>query len=126
MLFHRDLEADLCVHAAAAIICGCRPTLRFALLFDDGALRRDRRCPTRRDDPLHFRDRKRYAERLKEAQATSSGRDAALVGATARSAASPAVVAAFDFAFMGGSMGVAVGEAFVAAARPRGRSARRR
>ena len=67
-------------------------------------------------DPLRFRDRKRYAERLKEAQPSSDGSDALIV-AHGTIGGLPAVVAAFDFAFMGGSMGVAVGEALLAAAR---------
>ena len=67
-------------------------------------------------DPLKFRDRKRYTERLKEAQAKSGGRDAVVV-AHGAIGGNEAVLAVFDFAFLGGSMGVAVGEALVAAAR---------
>ena len=72
-------------------------------------------------DPLRFRDRKRYTDRLREDQAALGGGPAAandaLAVAEGRIGGIAAVVAAFDFAFMGGSMGVAVGEAFVAAAR---------
>jgi len=67
-------------------------------------------------DPLRFRDRKRYTDRLKEAQAKSGGGDA-LVVAHGKIGGTGAVVAVFDFSFMGGSMGVAVGEGLLAAAR---------
>jgi acetyl-CoA carboxylase carboxyl transferase subunit beta len=73
-------------------------------------------------DPLKFRDRKRYVDRLKESQAASAqagngqGSDALLV-AHGTVGGIPTVIAAFDFAFMGGSMGVAVGEGLVAAAK---------
>jgi acetyl-CoA carboxylase carboxyl transferase subunit beta len=88
---------------------------RLAMMFDDGRYTTIE-LPKTVTDPLKFRDRKRYAERLKEAQARVGGRDALIVAHGAVGGA-PAVVAAFDFEFMGGSMGVAVGEALLAAAR---------
>ncbi|MEW6253912.1 MAG: acetyl-CoA carboxylase, carboxyltransferase subunit beta [Planctomycetota bacterium] len=63
-------------------------------------------------DPLKFKDSKRYPDRLKEAQASTSETDALVViGGSVK--AVPVVAAAFEFKFMGGSMGSVVGERFV-------------
>jgi len=63
-------------------------------------------------DPLKFKDSKKYSERLKDAQAATSETDA-LVVVSGSVKAVPVVVAAFEFKFMGGSMGSVVGERFV-------------
>ena len=120
MLFHRELTENLevCRNCGHHFRIGSQT--RFRLLFDGGAFE-PVETPKVAPDPLRFRDRKRYAERLREAQtALGSGPGAnhdALAIAEGRIGGVPAVVAAFDFAFMGGSMGVAVGEAFIAAAK---------
>ncbi len=114
MIFHRDLEAHLhvCQH------CGFHMRLtvdrRLAMLFDDGAytVLEPPRPPV---DPLRFRDTRRYTDRLREAQQRTSRHDAVVV-ADGRMGGLPVVVAAFDFSFMGGSMGTAAGAALVAAA----------
>ncbi len=63
-------------------------------------------------DPLKFKDSKKYPDRLKEAQASTSETDALVViGGSVK--AVPVVAAAFEFKFMGGSMGSVVGERFV-------------
>jgi acetyl-CoA carboxylase carboxyl transferase subunit beta len=63
-------------------------------------------------DPLKFKDGKKYPDRLKEAQANTSETDALVViGGSVK--AVPVVAAAFEFKFMGGSMGSVVGERFV-------------
>ena len=63
-------------------------------------------------DPLKFKDSKKYPERLKEAQAATGEGDALVVmGGSVKSV--PVVAAAFEFKFMGGSMGAVVGERFV-------------
>ena len=63
-------------------------------------------------DPLKFKDTKKYPERLKDAQSGTSETDAlVVVGGSIK--AVPVVVAAFEFKFMGGSMGSVVGERFV-------------
>jgi acetyl-CoA carboxylase carboxyl transferase subunit beta len=67
-------------------------------------------------DPLRFRDQRRYADRLRESQTKTSMDDAVAV-AHGTINGSRAVVAAFEFAFMGGSMGAGVGEAIVTAAK---------
>jgi acetyl-CoA carboxylase carboxyl transferase subunit beta len=115
LLFHRDLEANLFVCAS----CGCHlrlaPEKRLAMLFDGGQYQTIE-LPKTVIDPLRFRDRKRYADRLKEAQGEGDGRDALLV-AHGTIGGAPAVAAVFDFGFMGGSMGIAVGEGLLTAAR---------
>jgi len=114
MIFHRELEKNLrvCQH------CGHHLRLsaaeRFAMLFDERAYQTvEVKAPVR--DPLKFRDQKKYADRLENAQA-KTGRDDAVVVAHGRIGGEAAVVAALDFAFMGGSMGIAVGEGLLAAA----------
>jgi acetyl-CoA carboxylase carboxyl transferase subunit beta len=67
-------------------------------------------------DPLKFRDRKRYAERLKEAQSRTGNPDA-IEAAHGQIEGLPAVVAVMNFDFMAGSMGCALGEGMLAAAR---------
>lgn len=88
---------------------------RLNLLFDDGVYEKATLGrPT--VDPLKFRDIRRYTERLKESQTRTGESDAILV-ASGVIAGVPAVVAVFDFAFMGGSMGMAVGDGLLTAAR---------
>ncbi|TCD05404.1 acetyl-CoA carboxylase carboxyltransferase subunit beta [Erythrobacteraceae bacterium CFH 75059] len=71
--------------------------------------------PAVREDPLKFRDQKRYTERLKQARAKSAHADAFVVAVGAIEGR-PATVGVQDFGFMGGSMGLAVGAAFCAGA----------
>jgi acetyl-CoA carboxylase carboxyl transferase subunit beta len=66
-------------------------------------------------DPLKFRDEKRYTERLKDSRAKTGQQDAFVVGAGAIGGF-PAIVAVQNFAFMGGSLGMAAGEALLTAA----------
>lgn len=115
MLFHRDLEATLFVCGNCSHHLRLDPERRLAMLFDDGRYTRIE-LPKTIVDPLKFRDRKRYTERLREAQAKSGARDA-LVVAHGTIAGNPTVAAVFDFEFMGGSMGIAVGEGLLAGAR---------
>src|SRR3546814_18211455 len=88
---------------------------RLELLFDDGKFKAIER-PEVPLDPLKFRDRKRYSDRLREAQA-KNGPDEAIVVAHGTMGGKPTVIAVFNFAFMGGSMGIAVGEGLRAPAR---------
>jgi acetyl-CoA carboxylase carboxyl transferase subunit beta len=113
MIFHRELDANLrvCTHCGNHLRLDAKR--RLALLLDDGFQRVElARAPV---DPLKFRDRKRYAERLKEAQAKSPDADALLV-ADGAIAGLPVVLAVFEFGFMGGSMGIAVGDGLIRAA----------
>jgi acetyl-CoA carboxylase carboxyl transferase subunit beta len=116
MLFHRELSANLDVCRNCGHHFRIGSAARFALMFDDGVSEHIE-LPRVPADPLRFRDRKRYTDRLKEAQATHGATSDAIAIAKGRIGGQPAVVAAFEFAFMGGSMGVAVGEGLVAAAR---------
>src|SRR3546814_1029307 len=85
---------------------------RFAQLFD-GGLHESLPAPAAPEDPLKFRDTKKYVDRIKAARASTGDRDAWQNG-FGRIDGRPVVIGVQDFAFMGGSMGVAVGEAFVA------------
>ena len=115
MIFHRDLEKNLhvCQHCNHHLRVSAEKRLQ--ILFAGGDYTRVK-LPDIPDDPLKFRDRKRYTERLKESRAQTKERDAVVV-ATGRIGEFPVVVALFNFDFMGGSMGVAAGEGIVAAAR---------
>jgi acetyl-CoA carboxylase carboxyl transferase subunit beta len=116
MLFYRELEANLhvCRNCGHHFRIGAERRLK--MLFDDGAFTRIE-LPRAAVDPLRFRDRKRYTDRLKEGQAALGPHSDAVVVAHGRIGGVPAVVAGFEFAFMGGSMGVAAGEAILAAAK---------
>jgi acetyl-CoA carboxylase carboxyl transferase subunit beta len=115
MIFHSELEASkkVCPH------CGhhMRATAveRLSWTFDEGAYTRID-LPKVVADPLKFRDQKRYADRLKDARDKTRQDDALLV-AHGTIGGNKAVVAAMSFEFMGGSMGGAVGEGLVAAAK---------
>jgi acetyl-CoA carboxylase carboxyl transferase subunit beta len=115
MIFHRELAANLhvCTHCGHHMRIG--PKERLGILFDDASYETVE-LPGVATDPLRFRDRKRYSERLREAR-SATGRKDALVVAHGALGGREVVAAAFDFAFLGGSMGVAVGEGLVAAAR---------
>jgi acetyl-CoA carboxylase carboxyl transferase subunit beta len=91
------------------------PTKRFEQLFD-AAQYEVLPVPVVREDPLRFKDSKRYTERLKTARAINGERDA-LINARGKLEGHNVVVGVQDFAFMGGSMGIAVGAAFVAGVR---------
>ncbi|MBN8927188.1 MAG: acetyl-CoA carboxylase subunit beta [Rhodospirillales bacterium 69-11] len=115
MIFHRDLLANLkvCTH------CGhhMRATVaeRLAWTFDETGFTRIE-LPKVAADPLRFRDSKRYSDRLKEAREKAHAEDAIAV-AHGMVDGAKTVVAVMDFDFIGGSMGAAVGEGLVAAAR---------
>jgi acetyl-CoA carboxylase carboxyl transferase subunit beta len=114
MIFHRELEANqrVCTHCGHHLRIGVKR--RLELLFDDGNYERAE-LPKVEADPLKFRDRKRYSDRVKEAQSKTGETDAIIVGA-GTVLGMPVVVAAFNFEFMGGSMGMGVGEGLVKAA----------
>src|SRR3954466_5209345 len=116
MLFHRELATnfEVCEHCGHHFRIGS--PARFNMLFDGGSFLKIE-LPRVTPDPLRFRDRKRYTERLREGQAALGAGHDALAVAEGRIGGLGAIVAAFDFGFMGGSMGMAAGEALVAAAR---------
>ena len=115
MIFHRDLEKNrrVCNH------CGHHMRLdalqRLEVLFDDGKYEREI-LPKPPVDPLKFKDTRRYTDRIKDAH-TKSGEDEAIIVATGKIGGVTTVAAVLNFSYMGGSMGIGVGEGFVAAAR---------
>jgi acetyl-CoA carboxylase carboxyl transferase subunit beta len=112
MVFVKEWEDNLFVCPRCDHHDRIRAHQRFAILFDDGK-HDELPAPEAREDPLKFRDTKKYVDRLKAARAATDERDA-LINARGRIEGRTAVVGVQDFAFMGGSMGVAVGSAFVA------------
>ena len=115
MLFHRDLQQNLNVCPQCSFHMKIPPLERLRIMFDGGHYQLIE-LPKAAIDPLKFRDQKRYADRLKDAQASTGNQDAILV-AHGQIGGLAAVVAVMDYRFIGGSMGVAVGEGIVAAAR---------
>jgi len=115
MLFHNDLAANqhVCSHCEHHMRVG--PKERFEYLFDD-AKYDVIELPEVQVDPLKFRDSKKYTDRLKDARYKTGDKDAMIV-AHGKLAGNPAVVGVQNFNFMGGSLGMAVGEAIVAAAK---------
>jgi len=114
MLFHRELSDNLNVCTNCDHHMGLSPRERFAVLFDGGIFS-EVEVPQPLADPLHFRDQKRYPDRLKAAQKTTGEAEAMLV-AEGEMGRTPVVAAAQDFSFMAGSMGMYVGNAIIAAA----------
>ncbi len=115
MIFHRELDAGLrvCPHCGHHMRLDARRRIE-SLLDPESWIRLDPEpAPA---DPLRFRDRKRYSERLRDNR-SATGLDDAVMAAAGTLGGHPAVVAVFDFRFMGGSMGVSVGNAIVAAAK---------
>jgi len=111
MVFLKELQDNLYVCPNCDYHERIGPILRFQYVFDAGSYTIIP-LPRVQDDPLKFRDTKRYADRIKAARAATSEGDA-LINARGMIEGHKAVVGVQDFAFMGGSMGLAVGEAFV-------------
>lgn len=111
MVFVKELEDNLHVCPNCQHHDRIGPVLRFQYVFDAGSYTIIP-LPKVQDDPLKFRDTKRYVDRIKAARAATSEGDA-LINARGTIEGRKAVVGVQDFAFMGGSMGLAVGEAFV-------------
>ena len=116
MIFHRELSANMRVCPHCGFHMRLTPAQRFAYLFDESEYQTIE-LPEVPVDPLRFRDRKKYTDRLRDARVDRSNADDALVVAHGRIGDRDAVVAAFDFSFLGGSMGMAVGDGLVSAAR---------
>lgn len=113
MLFTQEYEANLSVCPRCEHHGRIGADTRLAQLLDPGFKLLS--APKVPEDPLKFRDSKRYAERLKAARAKSPHHDAFTVG-VGKIDGHKAVVGVQDFTFMGGSMGMAVGAAFCAGA----------
>ncbi len=114
MLFTKEFHENLSVCPKCDFHERIGPDARFHQLFDGGYHRIA--SPMVGEDPLKFRDSKRYSDRIKAARATTKEQDA-FVSAVGEIEGQTTVVGVQNFAFMGGSMGQAVGAAFVAGAR---------
>ncbi len=115
MIFHRELEknAHVCQYCGHHMRIGA--DRRFKSLFDYGEYE-TMALPEALADPLKFKDLKRYTDRLKDARAESGTPDALTV-AVGSLGGQRAVIAVLNFAFMGGSMGIAVGDGLLTGAR---------
>ncbi|MEE2946527.1 MAG: acetyl-CoA carboxylase, carboxyltransferase subunit beta [Pseudomonadota bacterium] len=114
MLFHRELKDNLNVCPQCDHHMAISPRDRFASMFD-GAIFTEIKVPEPISDPLHFKDQKKYPDRMKAAQKKTGEKEAMLV-AEGEIGRTPVVACAQDFSFMGGSMSMYVGNAIVAAA----------
>jgi acetyl-CoA carboxylase carboxyl transferase subunit beta len=111
MVFHKDVEANDWVIPGSNHHLRMSAVQRLKLMFDSGTWV-DVPLAEVASDPLKFRDEKRYADRLKDARAKTGLQDAFKIG-YGRVDELPMTVAVQDFGFMGGSLGMAAGEAFV-------------
>ncbi|MFC3339698.1 acetyl-CoA carboxylase, carboxyltransferase subunit beta [Paracandidimonas soli] len=110
VLYKEDLKATLnvCPKCSHHMRIGARARID-ALLDEEGRV--EIGATTRPVDPLKFRDSRKYPERVSEA-VKQTGETEALVVVSGRILSVPAVLACFEFEFMGGSMGSVVGERF--------------
>ena len=113
-LYRAELERNLmvCPKCDHHMRVGARQRLEMFLDPGTGREIAERLTP---EDPLKFRDSKRYRDRILQAQKATSEKDA-LVAMTGMLKGQPIVASAFEFSFMGGSMGSVVGEKFARAA----------
>ncbi|MGH8175960.1 MAG: acetyl-CoA carboxylase, carboxyltransferase subunit beta [Steroidobacter sp.] len=113
VLYRAELERNIhvCPKCGHHMRIGARERLEYFLDPDSTTELADNIEP---EDPLKFRDTKKYRDRLQQAQKTTREKDALIVMAGALHGL-PIVACAFEFSFLGGSMGSAVGERFVRA-----------
>jgi acetyl-CoA carboxylase carboxyl transferase subunit beta len=114
MLFHRELSDNLNVCTQCGHHMAISPRDRFTGLFDGGIFV-EIDVPQPVTDPLGFKDQKKYPDRMKAAQKKTDEKEAMLI-AEGEIGRTPIVAAAQDFSFLGGSMGMYVGNAIIAAA----------
>lgn len=111
MVFHRDLEANLWVVPNSGHHMRIPARKRLESFFDSGNYDK-LETPAVQADPLKFRDTKKYTDRLKEYRSKTGEEDAVHV-ARGNVNGAAFTVAVQDFAFMGGSLGMAAGEAIL-------------
>ncbi len=114
MLFTKELEKNNFICTSCDHHLRLPVKKRFAMLFDNGEYKTIS-LPKLQEDPLNFRDSKKYTDRLKSYR-KATGSDDAIMVAQGEIGGVTTVMAAIDFSFMGGSMGTAVGEGIVKAA----------
>ena len=115
MLFHRQLEENLqvCPRCDYHMPISCKNRLK--ALFDDGSYEEIPLKDGTNLDPLKFRDKRKYLDRIKEARSKTGLQDAISL-ASGRVHGLEIIIAVFSFEFMGGSMGSAVGNAIIQSA----------
>ncbi len=111
MVFHKDLEENQYVIPSSGHHMKISAKERLKFFFDDGKYE-TLENPRVVQDPLKFRDEKRYTDRLKDAK-SKTGLEDAVLSALGTIEGLPVAVTVQDFAFMGGSLGLAAGEAIV-------------
>ncbi|CAM5775191.1 acetyl-coenzyme A carboxylase carboxyl transferase subunit beta [Labrys miyagiensis] len=111
MVFHKDLEQNNYVIPTSNYHMRMTATQRLTMMFDEGKWE-DLPIPEVVADPLKFRDEKRYTDRLKDARTKTGMQDAIKLGVGSVEGV-PMVIGVQDFDFMGGSLGMAAGEAVV-------------
>ena len=111
MIFHREFKDALNVCPNCNHHMYISPMERFESLLDNGSFNLiDYDKPI--SDPLNFKDSKKYTDRLKEAQ-KQTGQDEAILISEGKMGGMDVILACQDFKFMGGSMGMAVGNAIL-------------
>ena len=113
MIFTADADKSLnvCQHCNYHMRIDIKK--RLELLSDGGKYKREH-LNLVKEDPLHFKDKKKYKDRISAAQTATGEKDSFITGSGTINGL-PVVTAAFEFKFMGGSMGSVVGEKFVRA-----------
>jgi acetyl-CoA carboxylase carboxyl transferase subunit beta len=114
VVFHKDVEDNLMVIPGSEHHLRLGAKARLTHMFDGGQYEL-MALPDVPLDPLKFRDEKRYTDRLRDAKAKTGFADSVLV-AHGRLDQLPLVIGVQDFAFMGGSLGMAAGEGIILAA----------
>ncbi|MGN6571967.1 MAG: acetyl-CoA carboxylase, carboxyltransferase subunit beta [Pseudolabrys sp.] len=111
LVFYKDVEANQFVIPSSGYHMRISAPARLKSIFDDGVFE-DLLLPDVPVDPLRFRDERRYADRLKDARTKTGAQDAVKVGVGTLEGL-PVTIGVQDFDFMGGSLGMAAGEAVV-------------
>ncbi len=115
MVFYKDVQANFWVMPESGHHLRIPVQARLEMMFDGGEYE-EIELPEVATDPLKFADQRRYTDRLKTSRA-KTGRNDAMVAARGSVDGVETVICVQDFEFMGGSMGMAVGEAFITAVR---------
>ncbi len=111
LVFHKDVEANLWVIPGSEHHLRMGAVARLKSVFDDGRYE-DIAIPDVPADPLKFRDEKKYADRIRDARAKTGMPDTVKLG-FGKLEGTDVTVGVQDFDFMGGSLGMAAGEAVV-------------
>ena len=111
MIYYKDYEKSLGVCDQCGTHIRLSSSMRVKFLFDEGKCEKIK-VPSNNNDPLSFKDKRKYKDRLKEAQKRTKENDAVII-AEGKIENISVLAIVFDFNFMGGSMGVSVGDSIV-------------